>query len=109
MDKSLKALSKSRFDETQVKFQSDASQFGRGAMHLSALLEEGDVVAYQMGQWLVDQVLVGDDQAVIQFCCMDTIQVVWTHNCEHGVLRGEEMIYVDDVLQATGRMVEFGP
>jgi hypothetical protein len=95
------------------EFQSDTSQFGRGVMHLSALLDEGDVVAYQTGRWLVNQVAVGDGTAEIQFCRIDTIQVVWTHNCEHGVLRGEEMIYNTSdgvwLLRSTGRMVEFGP
>jgi hypothetical protein len=122
----------------EILFQSDTRQFGRGPMHLSAILQEGDIVAYQTGMWLVDHVLVSssrqDTSPQIEFCCIDTMQVVWTHNCEHGVLRGEEMIPVENtdhlvniihesdaaattsagsgllpILQSTGRMVEFGP
>ena len=95
----------------KIDFQSDDALFGRGQMHLSADLEEGNVVAYQTGTWLVDGVTVGDvTPAAISFCCIDTIQVVWTHNCEHGVLRGLELV-VDDarMLVATGQVVEFGP
>lgn len=32
---------------------------GRGHEHISARLEEGDLVLYQAGSWLVDNVLVG--------------------------------------------------
>jgi hypothetical protein len=76
-----------------LDLQSDTSRFGRGENHLSAFLEEGNVVAYQTGSWLVDGVLVGDGSPPrIEYCCIDTIQVVWTHNCEHGVLRGHSLI-----------------
>lgn len=101
-------------------FQSDSSQYGRGERHLSADVSEGDVVAYQTGTWFVDSVPVGDGSpAELKFCNIETIQVVWTHNCEHGVLRGQELvIIVDDLLsstappvalRSTGEMVEFGP
>lgn len=75
---------------TTIDFQSDASQFGRGEMHLSAMINEGDVVVYQAGSWTVDGVVVGDDSQPPSFhyCQIETIQLVWTHNCEHGVLRG---------------------
>lgn len=32
---------------------------GRGADHISAMLQEGDIVMYQAGSWLVDNVRVG--------------------------------------------------
>lgn len=77
---------------SSLDLQSDTTRFGRGENHLSAFLEEGDVVSYQTGSWLVDGVLVGDGSPPrIEYCCMDTIQVVWTHNCEHGVLRGHAL------------------
>lgn len=83
----------------QIDYQ---SEYGRGEDHLSAILEEGDVVVYQKGTWFVDGVAVGDgssnnnhdsdsdddDGPTFQWARLDTMQVVWTHNCEHGVLRG---------------------
>jgi len=115
----LSATTSSNTDE-RIDFQADSSQFGRGEMHLSALLEEGDVVAYQTGTWFVDGVQVGDeDHPSLAFCRIETIQLVWTHNCEHGVLRGMELVLVrkeDDetnsssnMLKATGDVIEFGP
>lgn len=70
----------------QVDLQKD---YGRGQSHLSAFLEEGDVVVYQTGTWWVDGVQVGDgDVPSFEWAKIDTLQVVWSHNCEHGVLRG---------------------
>ena len=43
-----------------IDFQSDDTHFGRGEMHLSAVLDEGDAVVYQTGTWFVDGVSVGD-------------------------------------------------
>jgi hypothetical protein len=75
-----------------IDFQSDDSQFGRGERHLSAILEEGDVVVYQTGSWQVDGVEVGDGSPpVFELARIETIQLVWTHNCEHGVLRGVQV------------------
>lgn len=75
-----------------IDYQSDAPTFGRGEYHLSAVVEEGDTVVYRTGSWYVDGVLVGDAgegaAPSYELCRIDTIQVVWTHNCEHGVLRG---------------------
>jgi hypothetical protein len=69
-----------------IDFQKD---HGRGQDHLSAFLEEGDVVVYQTGIWTVDGVQVGDGEvATWAWAKMDSLQVVWSHNCEHGVLRG---------------------
>jgi hypothetical protein len=73
---------------------------------------------------LVDGVSVGDGSpAVLRYCCIETIQVIWSHNCEHGVLRGLELVLVNDDdtdsspkvaptsirLRSTGSMIEFGP
>lgn len=63
-------------------------------MHLSAAVNEGDTVVYRTGSWHVDGVLVGDDcdaPPSYELCRIETIQIVWTHNCEHGVLRGLAM------------------
>ena len=75
-----------------IEFQSDDTHFGRGEYHLSASVQEGDVVVYQTGTWLVDWVEVGDGTPpIIRYARIETIQLVWTHNCEHGVLRGIEV------------------
>ena len=75
--------------ETTIDYQSDA-YYGRGDMHLSAAVHEGETVVYRTGSWYVDGVLVVDEDAVpaYELCRVETIQIVWTHNCEHGVLRG---------------------
>ncbi|OEU11239.1 hypothetical protein FRACYDRAFT_246352 [Fragilariopsis cylindrus CCMP1102] len=71
-----------------IDYQSNTNQFGRGEQHLSAVLYEGDIVIYRTGNWYVDGVLVGDGDIQYKICRIETIQIVWTHNCEHGVLRG---------------------
>lgn len=72
-----------------IDYQSDEASFGRGEMHLSAVLEERDVVVYQMGTWEVDGVMVGTgDPPSYEYCVVETLQVVWTHNCEHGFISG---------------------
>lgn len=98
-----------------IEFQSDDSQFGRGEFHLSASLKEDDVVVYQTGSWLVDGVAVGDGSPpAFGFAKIENLQVVWTHNCEHGVLRGvqvaicehdETIVRIEEPLVD----VEFGP
>lgn len=41
---------------------------------------------------MVDSVEVGDgSDPFFGYAVIDTIQVVWTHNCEHGVLRGVQI------------------
>ena len=71
---------------TKIDFQAD---HGRGEDHLSAFLEEGDVVMYQTGTWYVDGVEVGyGTTPKLEWAKIDNLQVVWSHNCEHGVLRG---------------------
>ena len=90
-------------------------------MHLSALLNDNDVVVYQTGYWYVDGVLVGDDNgdACFEYCQVENIQIVWTHNCEHGVIRGWKLLVQHPaggeatttavVLQRMDEFVEFGP
>lgn len=96
-----------------IDFQSDTSQFGRGERHLSAMVNEGDVVVYQTGSWMVDGVVVGDSiEPSFEYCQVETIQVVWTHNCEHGVLRGIALELLQDqcfVPVEPLQPVEFGP
>lgn len=39
----------------------------------------------------MDGVTVGDDPdepPTMRYCKVDTLQIVWTHNCEHGFIRG---------------------
>lgn len=98
----------------KIELQSDESSFGRGDTHLSAYLAEGDLVAYQTGTWFVDGVEVGDGTpATVRFALVDTIQVVWTHNCEHGVIRGLDVEVVHDnderFVVSPSDMIEFGP
>lgn len=86
---------------------------GRGEMHLSAILEEGDIVVYQRGMWFVDGVEVGDGSTPsLGYCKIETIQLVWTHNSEHGVLRGfalEHESNESSLLHLTDEVIEFGP
>eukprot|EP00553_Chaetoceros_curvisetus_P006094 CAMPEP_0204623800 /NCGR_PEP_ID=MMETSP0717-20131115/9559_1 /ASSEMBLY_ACC=CAM_ASM_000666 /TAXON_ID=230516 /ORGANISM="Chaetoceros curvisetus" /LENGTH=103 /DNA_ID=CAMNT_0051638997 /DNA_START=366 /DNA_END=674 /DNA_ORIENTATION=- len=63
--------------------------YGRGEMHLSAMLEEKDIVVYQTGTWEVDGAEVGDGTpSKFEYCAVETMQIVWTHNCEHGFVSG---------------------
>jgi hypothetical protein len=74
-----------------IDYQSNKNLFNRGEQHLSAILYEGDTVIYRTGNWYVDGVLVGGDedaQVDYNLCRVETIQIIWTHNCEHGVIRG---------------------
>ena len=69
-----------------------AAEGGRGLDHLSAALEEGDLVLYQTGQWRVDGVTVGDgDEPELAYAVVDTLQLVFTHNCEHGWIYGSAL------------------
>ena len=110
-----------------IDFQSDGKNFGRGDFHLSAALSEHDVVVYQTGTWFVDGVAVGDGDTSrppsFEYAAVDNLQIVWSHNCEHGVVRAWKMKLVlvnDDVdetladcnkqrLVRTDEAVEFGP
>ena len=72
-----------------IDLQSDASRYGRGEEHITFDLQPGDVVVYQRGTWYVDGVAVGPgDDPCWSYALVDGLQVVWTHNCEHGVVRG---------------------
>ncbi|CAH0369631.1 unnamed protein product [Pelagomonas calceolata] len=64
---------------------------GRGVDHLSAALEEGDLVLYQTGQWAVDGVTIGDGEPALAYAVVDTLQLVFTHNCEHGWIYGSAL------------------
>eukprot|EP00551_Chaetoceros_affinis_P004092 CAMPEP_0203682724 /NCGR_PEP_ID=MMETSP0090-20130426/46921_1 /ASSEMBLY_ACC=CAM_ASM_001088 /TAXON_ID=426623 /ORGANISM="Chaetoceros affinis, Strain CCMP159" /LENGTH=157 /DNA_ID=CAMNT_0050551805 /DNA_START=548 /DNA_END=1021 /DNA_ORIENTATION=- len=97
-----------------IEFQSDETKYGRGEMHLSAVLDERDIVVYQTGTWEVDGVEVGDGSpASYNYAVVDTIQLVWTHNCEHGYIRGMSVsidpnsgkVNVDSPLE----FIDFGP
>ena len=95
-----------------IDFQSDESQFGRSDRHLSAMLEEGDVIVYRCGSWFVDGVLVGDEEETeFRLAQVDTIQIVWTHNCEHGCIRGMAVTLIDEqtIQVDESDYVEFGP
>ena len=107
---------------------------GRGEDHLSAFCNEGDVIVYQDGAWLVDGVVVGnpnsnnnqqqdeEDTPSFHYCLLENVQIVWTHNCEHGVLRGIELeprldndptsrmtLTLPDKENMNQAFVEFGP
>ena len=103
----------------EIDFQSDNEKYGRGDFHLSAALEEGDLVVYQTGTWFLEGVELGDGSPIaFRYGVVENMQVVWTHNCEHGVIRCVEAV-VDDTARDTGAAVfsindppidvEFGP
>ena len=102
----------SLFSSASQSFMDCQDDFGRGEDHLSAFVEEGDVVVYQTGSWTVDGVPVGNGSAAsFEFALVDTLQVVWTHNCEHGVLRGIRMELVEPTVLRliADDYVEWGP
>jgi hypothetical protein len=98
-----------------LELQSDETLYGRGDFHLSASLQDDDVVVYQTGTWTVDGVEVGDGSpAAWRYARVENIQIVWTHNCEHGVIRAValEPIFSQDSFpsfKVTEEQVEFGP
>lgn len=123
---SLSAVSNTNNDNDNntynIEFQSDASKYGRGEMHLSAAVDRGDIVVYQTGTWLVDGVEVGDGSPPeFHYGLLETVQLVWTHNCEHGVLRALPLVLLDNndnndaaakqilQLESSEECVEFGP
>jgi len=101
--------------EPTIDLQSDETMFGRGDFHLSASLEDDDVVVYQTGSWEVDGVEVGDGTpATWQYARVENVQIVWTHNCEHGVIRGVALkpVFGKDsspLFQVMQEQIEFGP
>jgi hypothetical protein len=75
--------------EQKIDRQSDNNKYGRGIEHISADLNEGDVIAYQDGTWYVDGTEVGNGSAAtVRYMKVDTVQIVWTHDCEHGLVYG---------------------
>lgn len=101
-------------DKSQIDYQSDTSKFGRGDQHLSAILDEKDVVVIQIGTWELDGVQLGDgNPAAFEYCVVETMQVIWTHNCEHGFIQGlavsidseNHTLKVESPIQ----VVDFGP
>ncbi len=101
--------------EFKIDYQSDESMYGRGEMHLSAMLEEKDIVVYQTGTWEVDGAEVGDGTpSKFEYCAVETMQIVWTHNCEHGFVSGlavtiDEMTGDVSVKNDPLEFVDFGP
>jgi hypothetical protein len=84
-------------------------------MHLSAVLEDDDVVVYRTGTWTVDNVEVGDGYpSCYRYARVENVQLVWTHNCEHGVIRGLALHAVfskgkSPHFNLAEEQVEFGP
>ena len=96
----------------------DLGEGGRGHEHLSARLDDGDVVLYRTGNWEVDGVPVGQGPSELRLARITLTQLVFTHNCEHGWIYGEPLracaeadspslkLEDDDQL---GADVQFGP
>jgi hypothetical protein len=86
-------------------------------MHLSAVIhvEGDDVVVYQTGTWTVDCVEVGDGSpSCYRYARVENVQLVWTDNCEHSVIRGVALdaIFSQDEsprFNVAEEQVEFGP
>ena len=97
------------------------SSHDRGIDHLTADLAVGDVAVYQTGTWYVDGVAVGDGTPPAwAYCLVDGLQIVWSHNCEHGVVRGFALQPLSDDQDETTTtrrlqvvdwddMIDFGP
>ena len=68
---------------------------------------------YQTGQWRVDGVTVGDgDEPALAYAVVDTLQLVFTHNCEHGWIYGSALeCDADGSLRSPDgdAFVQFGP
>jgi hypothetical protein len=88
----------------------------------ASLQEEGDInCGLSNGNFLVGRLGRGGGwdatYVTIRYAKIETIQSVWTHNCEHGVLRGTievDIIDIVDPLQIVPTSmplaeVEFGP
>jgi len=92
--------------------------FGRGSQHLSACLEDGDVVSYMVGTWEIDSVAVGDGSpSRLRFARVDFFQINWTQSSEHGVIGGTALDVdwtASDESQLTFKLqdgddIQFGP
>ena len=69
---------------------------------------------YQTGSWTVDGVVVGDgDEPELAYAVVDTLQLVFTHNCEHGWIYGSALERDDSDGSLRPRdgdaFVQFGP
>ena len=96
----------------QASIERQMDTGGRGQQHLSAGLQEGDVVAYQVGTWLVDNVEVGDDEpARLEYARVEFLQLVWTNDCEHGYIHATALSYDGDRTMAVveDEDIQFGP
>ena len=85
-----------------------ASPTSRGDDHISAFIDVGDLVLWREGSWLVDGVEVGDAPPVLRLGLVTAIQVVWTHNCEIGVIYADFVAPPTSAAGAT-RVVEDSP
>ena len=97
----------------EIELQAEA---GRGTEHLTYDLSDGDLVAYQVGTWLVDSVEVGDGSpARLLFARVDVLQINWCAHSEHGFVRGtalqadHESIEACQQLHLTDEEIQFGP
>lgn len=89
----------------KIDRQSDNNKYGRGIEHISADLNEGDVIAYQDGTWYVDGTEVGNGSpAIVRYLKVDTVQIVWTHDCEHGLVYGFD-VKCDSVIKKGGEFI----
>lgn len=83
---------------------------GRGHDHLSASLEEGDLVCYQSGSWFVDGVVVGNGgEPELSFAFVTLVQLVFTHNCEHGWIYGVVADVDGEAVYEREEEVQIGP
>lgn len=96
------AAQRNSIDDTtscsSIDRQSDNTKYGRGIDHISADIREGDIIAYQAGTWYVDGLSeVGDGSPpIVKYLLVDTIQLVWSHDCEHGVINGFDLTIVNN-------------
>ena len=96
------AAQRNSIDDTKscssIDRQSDNTKYGRGIDHISADINPGDIIAYQAGTWYVDGLSeVGDGSPpIVKYLLVDTIQLVWSHDCEHGVINGFDLTIVNN-------------
>lgn len=73
-----------------------SSNYGRGVHHISFDLQDGDVVAYQVGTWeCAPGCEVGDGtDARLRFARVVSTQINFSPDCEHGIVQGTAL-YVE--------------
>ena len=70
-----------------------SSNENKGHDHLSAFIQEDDIVIYRTGTWYIDNIEVGDGTpATLQAGIVRAVQLVWSHDCEHGCIYIEPLI-----------------